>query len=222
MTIAARNQEASEGRRAGGARKRWLVLGVLGGLTLPVLLAACSSTPRVTRTSSDEVVDLSGRWNDTDSQLVSQEMIEDSLARPWIESWRAAHRDSPTVIVGPVRNTSSEHINTRTFTKDLERAFVNSGRVRLVAASDERGALRDERLDQLQNATLETAKSMGKEIGADFMLIGGINTIIDSAGRTDVRFYQVELELIRLETNEKVWIGQKKIKKIVERPRFRL
>lgn len=222
MTFPAQFEEQPEGRGTVKTRTTWRVLPLLCGLALAVGIAACSSTPRVTRTASDEVVDLSGRWNDTDSQLVSQEMIDDSLARPWIESWRAAHRDSPTVIVGPVRNTSSEHINTRTFTKDLERAFVNSGRVRLVAASDERGALRDERLDQLQNATLETAKSMGKEIGADFMLIGGINTIIDSAGRTDVRFYQVELELIQLETNEKVWIGQKKIKKIVERPRFRL
>lgn len=214
--------EAEAGHRAGtktaGARR---CVGLLG-LVLLSLLAACSSTPRVTRTAVDEVVDLSGRWNDTDSRLVSEEMIGDSLARVWIEDWRAANRDRPTVIVGPVRNRSSEHVNTRTFTKDLERAFVNSGRVRLVASSDERGDLRSERLDQLQNATLESAKSMGKEIGADFMLIGGIDTIIDAAGRTDVRFYQVELELIALETNEKVWIGQKKIKKVVERPRFRL
>jgi uncharacterized protein (TIGR02722 family) len=187
-----------------------------------LVLGACASTPRVTRTESDAVVDLSGYWNDTDSRLVSEEMINDSLARVWIEDWRGVYGDRPTVIVGPVRNQSSEHINTRTFTKDLERAFVNSGRVRLVASSDERGDLRNERLDQLQNATLETAKSMGKEIGADFMLIGGINTIIDAAGGTNVRFYQVELELIQLETNEKVWIGQKKIKKIVERSRFKL
>ena len=85
-----------------------------------------------------------------------------------------------------------------------------------MASSDERGGLRDERLDQLRNATLDSAKSMGKEIGADFMLIGGINTIIDAAGGKSVRFYQVELELINLESNEKVWIGQKKIKKLVE------
>ncbi|MEM9177855.1 MAG: penicillin-binding protein activator LpoB, partial [Myxococcota bacterium] len=130
--------------------------------------------------------------------------------------------DRPTVIVGAVRNRSSEHINTRTFTKDLERAFVNSGRVRVVASSDERGGIRDERLDQLRNATIETAKSMGKEIGADFMLIGGINTIIDAAGNKQVRFYQVELELIALETNEKVWIGQKKLKKLVKNPKFRM
>ena len=146
----------------------------------------------------------------------------DSLSSYWIDDWKNTRGDRPTVIVGAVRNRSSEHINTRTFTKDLERAFVNSGRVRLVASSDERGGMREERLDQLRNATIDTAKSMGKEIGADFMLIGGINTIIDAAAGKSVRFYQVELELINLESNEKVWIGQKKIKKVVKQSRYRL
>jgi len=194
---------------------------MLWTLCVVTLLGACSSAPKVTRTEPDEVIDLSGHWNDTDSRKVSEEMIDDSLSRPWVDDWQGATGKKPAVIVGVVRNQSSEHINTRTFSKDLERAFVNSGRIRVVASSDERGGLRDERLDQLRNATMETAKSMGKELGADFMLIGGINTIIDAAAGTKVRFYQVELELIELETNEKVWIGQKKIKKLVERSRYR-
>ncbi len=194
----------------------------IGLLSVLIFFAGCSSMPKVTRTSSDEVIDVSGYWNDTDSQMVSQEMIDDSLGRIWIEEWRGATGKRPTVIVGSVRNQSSEHINTRTFTKDLERAFVNSGRVRLVASSDERGGVRNERLDQLRNSTIDTAKSMGKEIGADFMMIGAINSIIDAAGGTKVRFYQVELELVNLETNEKVWIGQKKIKKVVTQSRYGL
>jgi uncharacterized protein (TIGR02722 family) len=193
----------------------------VGLLVLLGLAIGCGGTT-VKRTAVEEEIDLSGLWNDVDSQRVSEEMINDSLSRYWIEDWRDRTGSKPTVIVGAVRNKSSEHINTRTFVKDLERAFVNSGRVRVVADSGEREGLREERLDQLRNATIETAKSMGKEIGADFMLIGGINTIIDAAGNKQVRFYQVELELIALETNEKVWIGQKKLKKLVTNPKYRL
>ena len=196
--------------------------GRIGLLAAILFLSACASGPRVTRTASDEVIDVSGFWNDTDSRMVSEEMIGDSLDRAWIDDWRGATGEKPTVIVGAVRNRSSEHINTRTFSKDLERAFVNSGRIRVVASSDERGGLRNERLDQLRNSTIDTAKSMGKELGADFMLIGSIDTIIDAAGGTNLRFYQVELELVNLESNEKVWIGQKKIKKLVERSRYKL
>ena len=109
--------------------------GALRVILLVVLAFAvgCGGT-KVTRTAVDEQVDLSGLWNDVDSQMVSEEMINDSLSRYWIEDWRDRTGSKPSVIVGAVRNKSSEHINTRTFTKDLERAFVNSGRVRVVAA----------------------------------------------------------------------------------------
>ncbi len=212
----------SDFRSSFGSTSKSLWFRSVGLVFLVVLVGACASKPHVTRTASDEVIDVSGFWNDSDSQMVSSEMVNDSLGRPWIDEWRGATGKKPTVIVGSVRNQSSEHINTRTFTKDLERAFVNSGRVRLVASSDERSGMRSERLDQLRNSTIDTAKSMGKEIGADFMLIGGINSIIDAAAGTKLRFYQVEPQLIHLESNEKVWIVQKKSQKVVTQSRFGL
>ena len=53
------------------------------------------------------------------------------------------------------------------------------------------------------------------------MLKGQINTITDAAGKTTLKYYQTELELIDIETNEKVWIGQKKIKKVVGRSKYK-
>jgi len=58
---------------------------------------------------------------------------------------------------------------------------------------------------------------MGQETGADFMLKGTINTIIDAISGEQVRFYQVDLTLIDLASNRKVWVGQKKIKKTIEK-----
>ena len=175
----------------------------------------CSSAPTVARREVDEVIDLSGYWNDTDSRLVSEEMIEDSLSSPWSTRATDALGRTPRVIVGRVRNRSQEHLNTRTFVKDLERALLNSGVVDVVAAPDERDDIRSERQDQQTHASIESAKSMGKELGADFMLQGQINSILDAADNQQLRFYQVELELIDLESNRKVWIGQKKLKKSV-------
>jgi uncharacterized protein (TIGR02722 family) len=182
---------------------------------LVLAAVACSSAPTVTRREVDEAIDLSGYWNDTDSRLVSEEMVGDSLSNPWLQRSTGELGRPPRVIVGGVRNRSEEHLNTQTFVKDLERALVNSGTVEVVASSDERGDLRAERADQQQHASIETAKSMGKELGADFMLQGQINSILDAAGAEQVRFYQVELELVDLESNRKVWIGQKKLKKTV-------
>jgi len=98
----------------------------------------------------------------------------------------------------------------------MERDLINSGLVEFVASADERGDVRDEREDQDLNATEATRNEAGKEFGADYMLSGQINTIIDTEGNKQVRYYQVDLTLISMADNRKVWVGQKKIKKYVK------
>ena len=188
-------------------------------LTTLLGLAACGT--KVERVDVEETHDLSGAWNDTDSRLVSEEMINDMLARPWRQEYTSRYRIQPTVIVGTVRNLSHEHINVNTFVNDIERAMINSGKVTFVASSKEREEVRDERMDQDLHAREDTRKPMGQELGADFMLKGSINTIIDMEGKTQLRYYQVDLNLISLRDNRIVWIGQKKIKKLVKNSKLR-
>lgn len=184
------------------------------------MLAGC--TPTVTRVDSDTVTDLSGNWNDTDSRLVADEMIQDALSRSWLNNFNRDKGRTPTVIVGTVRNLSHEHINTATFVADMERALINSGEVEFVASAKDREEVRSEVKDQDLNATEETRKAMGQEVGADFMMQGSINSIVDAVSGEQARFYQVDLTLIELGTNRKVWLGQKKIKKTIEKGGFRL
>jgi uncharacterized protein (TIGR02722 family) len=187
-----------------------------------ILSVGCAST-KVERQAVDTTIDLSGRWNDADSRMVAEEMIRDCLDRPWLEQFRDTHGGKrPTVIVGQVRNRSHEHINVQTFVKDLERSLINSGRVQFDASKGERVGVREERLDQAQHASEETMKGPGQEIGADFMLIGTINTIMDQEGRKTVMFYQTNLELVNMENNLKAWIGEKKIKKLIKKSKFKL
>jgi len=184
-----------------------------------LLVAGCSTT--VTRMDVNETVDLSGEWNDTDSRLVADEMIRDALSHPWTSNFAGEKGRAPTVIVGTVRNLSHEHINVKTFVADMERALINSGRVEFVASSDERGEIRAERKDQDLNATEATRNEAGQEIGADFMLTGQINTIVDAEDDEQVRYYQVDLTMISMANNKKVWLGQKKIKKLVKNAKVR-
>ena len=185
-------------------------------------LTGCGSTGvQVERMSVEEQIDLSGAWNDTDSRLVSEEMIQDMLSRAWILNHARRTGEQPAIIVGGIRNLSHEHINVETFVGDIERAMINSGQITFVASSSERKDIRDERRDQDIHASEDTRKRMGQERGADFMLKGKINTIIDMEGRTQVRYYQVDLDLISLTDNRKVWLGQKKIKKLVKNSNLR-
>ena len=195
------------------------ILSLIAIFSAGTLLSSCSTS--VKRLDAGEVTDLSGDWNDTDSRLVSEEMVRDVLGRPWIDRFIADKGNLPAVIVGEVRNLSHEHINVATFIGDIERELINSGGVEFVASKTERGEIRDERQDQELNASSETAKQAGQELGADFMLKGSINTILDSEDDEQVRFYQIDLSLISLADNRKVWVGQKKIKKLIDKSTFR-
>lgn len=182
-----------------------------------LLLIGCGPSREVSRIGADQQTDLSGKWNDTDSRLVAEQMISSVMSRQWLSDFVSANNKKPTVIVGTIRNLSSEHIQTDIFVKDIERELVNSGKVTFVASKQEREEVREERLDQQVQATEESAKKLAAEAGADFMLKGSIKDQIDRVDGTESKFYQVDMELVNVETNEKVWIDTKKIKKIVER-----
>ena len=185
-------------------------------ISITLLLSGCA-TQKVERVATDEVIDLSGRWNDTDSRFVAEEMVNQVLGGAWIENYTKDNDGKkPVVIVGLVYNKSHEHINSGTFVKDVERAFINSGKVRLVQAGEKREELRRERAAQQEFSSVETTKSWGKELGADFMMNGDINSIVDTYKQKSVVFYQVNLEMTDLETNEVVWIGDKKLKKYIK------
>lgn len=170
----------------------------------------------VTRVSAEQQIDLSGRWNDVDSRLVAEEMSKDMLNRPWRENFFQKNGKKPVIIVGMISNKSHEHIEAETFIKDIERELINTATVRVVQNAEFREKLREERADQQQFASPETQKKWGRELGADYMLFGHINSIVDQEGNRKVVFYQINLELADLETNELVWIGDKKIKKYIK------
>jgi hypothetical protein len=200
----------------------------LGMLALSIgtlSLGACA--PRVTRVAPEQAIDLSGRWNDVDSRLVADALIQQSFTPSSGQSWASRFTQSsggerPTVIVGTIRNRSMEHVPVSTFVRDLERAYINSGAVQLVSSRGERDEIRDERADQQEYAAADTRARLRMETGADYMLQGEIQSIEDQEGGRRVVFYQVDLTLTDLENNSRVWVGQHKIKKFIERPRFGL
>ncbi|MBI9053129.1 MAG: penicillin-binding protein activator LpoB [Bacteroidales bacterium] len=181
-----------------------------------LLIASCAPKKQVQRIDTNQTVDLSGRWNDTDSKSVSIEIINQLLHDNWINNYNAENPNKrPILIVGLVKNKSHEHIDASTFIKDIERAIIKDGSARLVQAGDRRDALRNERVEQQDYSSPETAKNWGLELGADYMLQGTISSIVDTYKKDKIVYYQINMELSHLETNEIVWIGEKKIKKLI-------
>ncbi len=192
---------------------------------LSVSLVGCS-TVKTTRIDAAKPTALSGQWNDTDARMTAQTMIKDCLDGRWAGDFALLNNRPPVVIVGSVKNKTYEHIASEVFVDSLAQALIASGKVKFVSSKDERVELREERKDQQDgNTESSTITLTGHETGADFMLQGTINAMKDEieeqrlmvGTKKSTSFYQVTLELTNLKTNEKVWIGQKQVKKSVER-----
>lgn len=185
-------------------------------------LTGCATT-KVTRTDVNVITDLSGQWNDTDARLTAEAMVADCLNGNWINEFNKNKGRTPTVIVGKIKNRTYEHISSDVFTSVLERALTNSGKVIFVADKEARNDVRDERADQQAgNTEPSTISEKGHETGADFILQGAIEAIKDQVRGKYAMFYQITLEMVDMKTNQKKWISQKEIKKIVEHPEVKM
>jgi uncharacterized protein (TIGR02722 family) len=186
-----------------------------------IVFSSCA-TSGVSRLDESYDEDLSGYWNDTDIRMVSEKLVGECLSSPWILDYLMSSKNmKPTVIVGNIQNRSSEHMDTTIISKKFEMALVNSGKVTTVADFNFKDDLRAEKLDQQYNASAETAAELGEEVGANFILQGSVKFNIDQVSKTAIRTYYVDMELINIQSGQKVWLGQDTVKKKVDKSSYR-
>lgn len=178
------------------------------------LLTGCSRS--VTRLDPGQSVDLSGRWNDTDSRQISNAMIQNLLGSEKFKEYTTALGKKPAIIVGLVRNRTSEHIDTENYIKRIELALFNSGVADVVESGAFRDKLRVERVNQRDFAKASTVAKWGEETGANLMLFGEMTSETDVYQKQRVVNYVTTLFLTDMETNRRVWYGQEEIKKYVK------
>lgn len=190
-------------------------------LGLLMMVYSCAGPSRsVTRVATDETSDISGRWNDSDARMTSDYMLNKLLSGGWLTNFEEKDNRKPVLIIGKIENRTSEHLDVMVFVSEIEQDLVNSGEVTFVASAKERTGVRDERMDQQSYANEESAKELANEQAADFMLRGTITSVVDKFESQRTVLYKVNLELIDIENNLKVWMGNKEIKKYIKQGRY--
>jgi penicillin-binding protein activator len=182
---------------------------------LLVALISCQ-TRSVTRIDPSKEIDLSGRWNDVDSRKVADQMIYELFDSESFKNYAKSKARKPVIVVGQIRNKTSEHIDADNFIKKFEVVIHNSNVADLVESGEFRDKVRVERSEQQDYADPATAKRWGLETGADVMLFGDMTSEIDTYNNKRVVNYITTLYLTDLETNKRVWFGQNEIKKYVK------
>ena len=185
-------------------------------LSISLLLLISCQTRTIMRVNPDTQIDLSGRWNDTDSRMVADQMIYDLFNSDKFKSYADQMGRKPVIVVGLIKNKTSEHIDADNYVKKIEIVIHNSGVAELVESPEFRDMLRKERLEQREFAEPETVKQFGHEIGADLMLFGEMTSDTDVYNNKRVVNYITTLFLTDIETNKRVWYGQNEIKKLIK------
>lgn len=183
---------------------------------IPLLLLLSCQPRSVARIDPNTTVDLSGRWNDSDSRAVADKMIHDLLNSDQFKAYSTALGHKPVIIVGEIMNRTSEHIDSEGFIKRLEVDIYQSGIADMVESDALRDKIRKERLEQQDFADPATIASWGKETGANVMLFGEMLSETDTYNNKRVVNYTTTLYLTDMETNKRVWYGQEEIKKFVK------
>ena len=181
-----------------------------------ILFFISCQTRTVTRIDPSAQVDLSGRWNDSDSRAVADQMVQQLFTSEKFKDYIKESERKPSIIVGLIKNKTSEHIDAANYIKKLELAIYNSNVAELVESEEFRDKLRLERAQQQDFADPATVSQWGKEIGADLMLFGEMTSETDTYNNKRVVNYITTLFLTDIETSRRVWYGQNEIKKLVK------
>ena len=179
------------------------------------LCIACSQRT-VTRISPQEEVNLSGRWNDTDSRMVADKMTSDFLSSEKYKAYATALGKKPVIITGSIKNKTTEHIDAANYVKKFELAIYNSDVADLVESDEERDKVRLERVQQQDFSDPSTVAEWGRETGANLMLFGEMTSETDTYNNKRVVNYITTLFLTDMETNKRIWYGQHEIKKFIK------
>lgn len=184
---------------------KWVViLGFTG------LMTACASSPKVSYGDARSVETINADFGSTDLQMIAESMTRSLLQAKAI----TGSREAPLVTVAPVKNKTTEYIDTRLITTKIETQLLKSGQVRFaVRAADMKGQVGELARQNSGLYTADSSAKIGQMQGAKYRIEGEISAIEKNNGKIRDKFYNFSLRLINNETGVYEWADEQEIRK---------
>ncbi len=180
-------------------------------LALASYLSACGPKAFVKGNYDDPNKEnlLNDQWSETDMQTTAKSMVDSMVAHPVI----ASAKTPPIVMVTNLQNKTSEHIDTQSIMDMIRVELMKSGKVSFID-KEARGDIADEY--NYQNSGMvsdESKKGPGGQVGADFIVNGRVDSIVQEVGKEKTVYYKITLNLTNLKTSVINWTDHKQIRK---------
>lgn len=191
-------------------------LNVVVAISALIFAAACSGPRAFTRGTYEDpnVIEmLSDDFNENDLQLIAKKMVsslQESSAFTQIQG-------RPVIVIGKLKNSTSEHIDMRSLGDKLLVQLQKTGRFAFL----DKGA-REEIAEEYEYqgsgyVDPNQAKGPGQQAGADYMMTGDISSIIQEVGDDKRVYYKFTMKLHNLRSGIIEWADEKEIVKKFEK-----
>lgn len=152
---------------------------------------------------------MNDQWSETDMQVSVKTMVDSLVAHNSI----ANAKKMPIVMVTNLQNKTSEHIDTQSIMDMIRVELTNSGKVAFVDKEAREDIANEYGYQNSGMVSEETKKSAGGQIGADFIINGRLDSIVQEVGKEKTVYYKLTLNMTNLKTGIVAWTNNKEIRK---------
>lgn len=149
---------------------------------------------------------LDDRFNENDMQLIAKKVVTSILDAP-------LERSQPAVMLGKMRNRTTEHIDMTALSDKIKTALIQSGKVRFVDVANRKDIASEYDYHQSGYVDPNQAKAPGKQTGSDLILTGTLTANVQEVGKDKLVYYKATFQLTDLVTSEIIWTDEKEIRK---------
>lgn len=152
---------------------------------------------------------LNDSWSETDMQKAVADLVASAVQHPTLKSAKGL----PIVMVTNLQNKTSEHIDTQNIMDMVRVELMNTGKVGFID-KEARQDIADEY--NYQNSGMvadESKKGPGGQTGADFIMNGRLDSIVQEVGKDKTVYYKLTLNMTNLKTGVISWSNYKQIRK---------
>ncbi|WP_163995284.1 penicillin-binding protein activator LpoB [Pyxidicoccus caerfyrddinensis] len=186
---------------------------------LALTLSACYGPRAYTRGTYEDpntIEMLSDRFNENDLQLIAKKMAN-SLAESARFQQPRQDGSLPIVLVGKLKNSTSEHIDMRSLGDKIQTALAQTGRFALVDQAARQDIAEEYEYQQSGYVDPNAAKGPGQQTSVDFLMTGDLASIIQEVGNDKLVYYKMTAKLSNVRTGLIEWTDEKQIRKKFEK-----
>ena len=191
---------------------------LVSAICLSFIVTGCGPKAFVKGQYDENVEDtnlLTDKWSETDMQKAVKELVQSAVSHPAI----AGSKRPPVVMVTKLQNKTSEHIDTQSITDMFTVELMNSGKVSFVDKAARDDIAEEYDYQDSGMVSRETKKGKGGQTGADFILNGRLDSIVQEAGKDKTVYYKMTMILTNLKTGVMVWTNHKQMRKQFKKKR---